>query len=99
MEVLRQKGENLDFKAMGLSTALLSSSARAHNSPQPASMCCKGAYHANGLKHSPAELERIELTTASIFLKPSELKPDPIELERTRPEQPSAHHDAPHSRH
>jgi hypothetical protein len=87
MEVLRQKGENSDFKAMGSSTTLLNSSACAHNSLQPALMCRKGAFHANGL-------ERIELTAASIFLKPSALEPTPIVLERTCHQQPSAYHNA-----
>jgi hypothetical protein len=52
----------------------MGSSARAHNSPQPTTMCRKGAF------------------------KLSELKPTPVELERTRPQQPSMHRDAPQNR-
>jgi hypothetical protein len=79
---------------MGSSIALLSSSARTYNRQTlTASMCRKGAFHANGLKHSPAELERIKLTAANILLKPSELEPTPVVLERTHHQQLSAHHD------
>jgi hypothetical protein len=102
MEVLRQKGENSDFKAMGSSTTLLNSSACAHNSLQPALMCRKGAFHANGLKPSSAELEctcpqqaiSLQRCSAKEFFKPSELERNPVVLKRTRHQQPLAHHDA-----
>jgi hypothetical protein len=55
-----KKTENSYFLEMGSSSALLGSSARAHNSPQPTTMCSKGAFQANGLKLRPVELERIE---------------------------------------
>jgi hypothetical protein len=68
---IAKKAENSNFKEMGSSPTLLSSSVRAYNSPQPTTMCRKGVF----------ESSELELT--------------PVELERTRPQQPSAHQDAP----
>jgi hypothetical protein len=41
---------------MGSTTALLGWSARAHNSPHPATMCRKGAFKLSELEPTPVEL-------------------------------------------
>jgi len=80
LRFLSKKTKNLDFLEMGSSTALLSSSACAHNS----------AFHPNELERIHVELERTLPQQSSAAFHPSGLELTPVKLKCTCPQQPSA---------